>query len=217
MPKKYKINKTTHVQPLGTITRVGSQGTSNFSMFSNRSKFNGRHDQATARRLKSGRLQRNTQHREALNNNHYNSVFSTFASESERERIIELEFRNFSEKIEEGGRGRGRGRDSGGLICLWDRSKMLKFLKGVVAGSGAGLKDLPYNIGEPYSSAWGSWTHSRGTSKVIFPTSLSLISFHFCWYTMFWWFDLVVLWVGTRNCVILGSIWCRFGRIRQFE
>lgn len=42
---------------------------------------------------------------------------------------------------------------------------MLKFLKGVVAGSGAGLKDLPYNIGEPYSSAWGSWIHSRGTSK----------------------------------------------------
>lgn len=42
---------------------------------------------------------------------------------------------------------------------------MLKFLKGVVAGSGTGLKDLPYNIGEPYSSAWGSWTHSRGTSK----------------------------------------------------
>lgn len=43
---------------------------------------------------------------------------------------------------------------------------MLKFLKGVVAGSGAGLKDLPYNIGEPYSSAWGSWVHYRGTSKV---------------------------------------------------
>ncbi|KAL7146677.1 hypothetical protein ABFS83_06G057500 [Erythranthe nasuta] len=42
---------------------------------------------------------------------------------------------------------------------------MLKFLKGVVAGSGAGLKDLPYNIGEPYSSAWGSWVHHRGTSK----------------------------------------------------
>lgn len=43
---------------------------------------------------------------------------------------------------------------------------MLKFLKGVVAGSGGGgLKDLPYNIGEPYSSAWGSWTHYRGTSK----------------------------------------------------
>ncbi|KAK6155995.1 hypothetical protein DH2020_010243 [Rehmannia glutinosa] len=42
---------------------------------------------------------------------------------------------------------------------------MLKFLKGVVAGSGAGLKDLPYNIGEPYSSAWGSWVHYRGTSK----------------------------------------------------
>ncbi|CAO2822027.1 unnamed protein product [Amaranthus hypochondriacus] len=42
---------------------------------------------------------------------------------------------------------------------------MFKFLKGVVAGSGAGVKDLPYNIGEPYSSAWGSWTHSTGTSK----------------------------------------------------
>ncbi|KAF2319298.1 hypothetical protein GH714_014465 [Hevea brasiliensis] len=32
-------------------------------------------------------------------------------------------------------------------------------------GSGTGLKDLPYNIGEPYPSAWGSWTHHRGTSK----------------------------------------------------
>ncbi|KAI3888243.1 hypothetical protein MKW92_010111 [Papaver armeniacum] len=42
---------------------------------------------------------------------------------------------------------------------------MFKFLKGVVGGSGTGLKDLPYNVGEPYSSAWGSWTHSRGTSK----------------------------------------------------
>ncbi|KAI3891146.1 hypothetical protein MKW98_007451 [Papaver atlanticum] len=42
---------------------------------------------------------------------------------------------------------------------------MFKFLKGVVGGSGTGLKDVPYNIGEPYSSAWGSWTHSRGTSK----------------------------------------------------
>ncbi|KAM0950562.1 putative protein kinase SCY1-SCYL1 family [Dioscorea sansibarensis] len=42
---------------------------------------------------------------------------------------------------------------------------MLKFLKGVVAGSGAGVKDLPYTIGEPYSTAWGSWTHHRGTSK----------------------------------------------------
>ncbi|CAN4095084.1 unnamed protein product [Withania somnifera] len=42
---------------------------------------------------------------------------------------------------------------------------MLNFLKGVVSGSGAGLKDLPYNIGEPYSSAWGSWVHYRGTSK----------------------------------------------------
>lgn len=44
---------------------------------------------------------------------------------------------------------------------------MLKFLQSVVAGSGSGLKDLPYNIGEPYSSAWGSWIHSRGTSRVI--------------------------------------------------
>ncbi|CAL5322820.1 unnamed protein product [Camellia sinensis] len=43
--------------------------------------------------------------------------------------------------------------------------KMLKFLKGVVAGSGSGPNNLPYNIGEPYSSAWGSWTHCRGTSK----------------------------------------------------
>lgn len=42
---------------------------------------------------------------------------------------------------------------------------MFKFLKGVVAGSGAGLKDLPYNIGEPYASSWGSWVHHRGTSK----------------------------------------------------
>ncbi|KFK36944.1 hypothetical protein AALP_AA4G192400 [Arabis alpina] len=42
---------------------------------------------------------------------------------------------------------------------------MFKFLKGVVAGSGTGLKDLPYNIGDPYPSAWGSWNHFRGTSK----------------------------------------------------
>ncbi|PWA60428.1 protein kinase-like domain, Armadillo-type fold protein [Artemisia annua] len=42
---------------------------------------------------------------------------------------------------------------------------MFKFLKDVVAGSNTGVKDLPYNIGEPYSSAWGSWTHSKGTSK----------------------------------------------------
>ncbi|KAF5738406.1 hypothetical protein HS088_TW13G01305 [Tripterygium wilfordii] len=42
---------------------------------------------------------------------------------------------------------------------------MLKFLKGVVGGSGTGPKDLPYNIGDPYPAAWGSWTHHRGTSK----------------------------------------------------
>lgn len=32
-------------------------------------------------------------------------------------------------------------------------------------GRGAGI-DLPYTIGEAYSTAWGSWTHSRGTKKV---------------------------------------------------
>ncbi|XP_010554724.1 PREDICTED: probable inactive serine/threonine-protein kinase scy1 [Tarenaya hassleriana] len=42
---------------------------------------------------------------------------------------------------------------------------MFKFLKGVVGGSGTGLKDLPYNIGDPYPSSWGSWSHFRGTSK----------------------------------------------------
>ncbi|XP_022764866.1 N-terminal kinase-like protein isoform X2 [Durio zibethinus] len=42
---------------------------------------------------------------------------------------------------------------------------MFKFLKGVVGGSGTGLKDLPYNIGDPYPSAWGSWSHFRGTTK----------------------------------------------------
>ncbi|KAE9619080.1 putative protein kinase [Lupinus albus] len=42
---------------------------------------------------------------------------------------------------------------------------MFKFLKEVVGGSGSGLKDLPYNISEPYPSAWGSWLHCRGTSK----------------------------------------------------
>ncbi|KAK2397731.1 hypothetical protein P8452_18621 [Trifolium repens] len=42
---------------------------------------------------------------------------------------------------------------------------MFKFLKEVVGGSGTGIKDLPYNIGEPYPSAWGSWLHHRGTSK----------------------------------------------------
>ncbi|KAG5402313.1 hypothetical protein IGI04_016920 [Brassica rapa subsp. trilocularis] len=42
---------------------------------------------------------------------------------------------------------------------------MFNFLKGVVGGSGTGLKDLPYNIGDPYPSAWGSWIHYRGTSK----------------------------------------------------
>ncbi|CAN7020500.1 unnamed protein product [Brassica oleracea var. botrytis] len=42
---------------------------------------------------------------------------------------------------------------------------MFNFLKGVVSGSGTGLKDLPYNVGDPYPSAWGSWVHYRGTSK----------------------------------------------------
>ena len=57
---------------------------------------------------------------------------------------------------------------------------MFKFLKGVVGGSGTGIKDLPYNIGEPYSSAWGSWAHFRGTSKVL-SLSLSLsYALNFC-------------------------------------
>jgi hypothetical protein len=43
---------------------------------------------------------------------------------------------------------------------------MFKFLKDVVAGSGSGLKDFPYTIGEPHASAWGSWAHHRGASKV---------------------------------------------------
>ncbi|KAL9232799.1 hypothetical protein vseg_007865 [Gypsophila vaccaria] len=42
---------------------------------------------------------------------------------------------------------------------------MFKFLKGVVAGAGTGVKDLPYNVGESYTSSWGSWVHTRGTSK----------------------------------------------------
>ncbi|KAL6525393.1 hypothetical protein OROHE_015700 [Orobanche hederae] len=42
---------------------------------------------------------------------------------------------------------------------------IINFIKGVVGGSATGRKDLPYNIGEPYPSAWGSWVHSRGTSK----------------------------------------------------
>ncbi|KAG6418542.1 hypothetical protein SASPL_120746 [Salvia splendens] len=53
----------------------------------------------------------------------------------------------------------------GSILSLDCAGRMFKFLKGVVAGAGAGLKDLPYNIGEPYSSAWGSWVHYRGTSK----------------------------------------------------
>lgn len=52
---------------------------------------------------------------------------------------------------------------------------MFKFLKEVVSGSGTGLKDLPYNIGEPYASAWGSWLHFRGTSKVTSSLSLLLL------------------------------------------
>ncbi|KAL6523414.1 hypothetical protein OROGR_017017 [Orobanche gracilis] len=42
---------------------------------------------------------------------------------------------------------------------------IIDFIKGVVGGSATGRKDLPYNIGETYPSAWGSWVHSRGTSK----------------------------------------------------
>ncbi|CAL5404759.1 unnamed protein product [Camellia sinensis] len=42
---------------------------------------------------------------------------------------------------------------------------MFKFLKGVVGGSGSGPNNLPYYIAEPYCSSWGSWSHSRGSSK----------------------------------------------------
>ncbi|KAI7987716.1 putative inactive serine/threonine-protein kinase scy1 [Camellia lanceoleosa] len=42
---------------------------------------------------------------------------------------------------------------------------MFKFLKGVVGGSGSGPNNLPYYIAEPYSSSWGSWSHSCGSSK----------------------------------------------------
>jgi len=55
---------------------------------------------------------------------------------------------------------------------------MLRFLKGVVGGaSGTGLKDLPYNIGDPYPSAWGSWTHHRGTSSKVRVSHPLLFSF----------------------------------------
>ncbi|KAH0854657.1 hypothetical protein HID58_057810, partial [Brassica napus] len=54
--------------------------------------------------------------------------------------------------------------------------EMFKFLKGVVGGSGTGLKDLPYNIGDPYPSAWGSWNHFRGTSKVMMGLLFSIFS-----------------------------------------
>lgn len=56
---------------------------------------------------------------------------------------------------------------------------MLKFLKGVVGGSGTGPRDLPYNIGDPYPSAWGSWTHFRGSSKVALWLILSVVVFIF--------------------------------------
>ncbi|OMO63639.1 Cytochrome P450 [Corchorus capsularis] len=46
----------------------------------------------------------------------------------------------------------------------WTSSQIVP-IPGVVGGSGAGVKDLPYNIGDPYPSAWGSWSHFRGTSK----------------------------------------------------
>ncbi|KAG5558156.1 hypothetical protein RHGRI_008169 [Rhododendron griersonianum] len=54
---------------------------------------------------------------------------------------------------------------------------MLKFLMDVVAGFGFGQNNLPYNIGEPYSSAWGSWTHSRGTSKYLMGNCKSCYSY----------------------------------------
>ncbi|GBG89859.1 hypothetical protein CBR_g49707 [Chara braunii] len=41
---------------------------------------------------------------------------------------------------------------------------MRKFLSSVL-GAGGASKDLPYNIGDAYSTAWGSWVHYRGTNK----------------------------------------------------
>lgn len=34
-------------------------------------------------------------------------------------------------------------------------------------GSGSGLKEFPYTIGEPHASSWGSWMHHHGSSKVL--------------------------------------------------
>ncbi|CAI5467360.1 unnamed protein product, partial [Closterium sp. Yama58-4] len=40
----------------------------------------------------------------------------------------------------------------------------MQFLRSVL-GTGGGAKEFPYNIGEAYPSAWGPWTHHKGTSK----------------------------------------------------
>eukprot|EP00271_Cylindrocystis_brebissonii_P013991 TRINITY_DN3474_c1_g1_i1.p1 TRINITY_DN3474_c1_g1~~TRINITY_DN3474_c1_g1_i1.p1 ORF type:complete len:880 (-),score=157.79 TRINITY_DN3474_c1_g1_i1:1199-3838(-) len=40
----------------------------------------------------------------------------------------------------------------------------MQFLRSVL-GTSSATKDIPYNIGEAYSSAWGSWTHFQGTAK----------------------------------------------------
>lgn len=34
-----------------------------------------------------------------------------------------------------------------------------------VLGSNTAKSDIPYNVGEAYTSAWGTWTHRQGTAK----------------------------------------------------
>jgi hypothetical protein len=84
---------------------------------------------------------------------------------------------------------------------------MLKFLKGVV-GSGGGIKDLPYNIGEPYSTAWGGWTHCRGTSKVCLSCCNCGWVFS-CWCLVSQVFRPLFLWCKLIQIRLNGDLaWC---------
>ena len=103
-------------------------------------------------------------------------------------------------------------------IPIWEISietNMFKFLKGVVAGSGTGVKDLPYNIGEPYSSAWGSWTHSTGTSKVFFLLFFfnfllfdPILCLNYCFYQLFCNFELVFVFGSNIEGFVFVGIVC---------
>jgi len=42
----------------------------------------------------------------------------------------------------------------------------MQFLRSVL-GSGPAKDALPYELGEAYPTCWGSWTHYKGTSKVL--------------------------------------------------